>query len=470
MGARRRWRSAGPRSDEARRRAELVGLMEAHSPRLRLSIIAVVVISLFGALFARMWYLQVMVANRYQLQASADRVRTVQIEAPRGLIYDDKHRVLVENRTSLVVTMDPSALDKLTHRQTDDLELRVATELTSSGVPTKVAAIKQALIDKNVNHLQPIPIAVDVPDDVELYFAERAPSSPRWRSSASRFASTRTDRWPPTCSATSAASTTPSSWPSRAAHPHAQGGQAVPGRQRDRQDRGRGGLRGLPAGHARHREDRGRRAEQPGARAERDAADPRRRPRADHRHRRAALGRDGAGPGARRAAGARPRAATVLKAPGRIGGGDQPEQRRGRRHGHLPDLQPGRLRQRHLERRVRPAHPERRRQQPAHQPGHAGPVRAGLDLQAHHRHRGAPARPDHGLDRRSTTRAAFHIPNCTGDTAAASRATPGARCSATCRCPEALTRSSDAFFYQLGYDFYVQLGPVRPVRAARHRA
>jgi penicillin-binding protein 2 len=152
--------------------------MEATSPRLRLSIIAVVVISLFGALFARMWYLQVMVATRYQVQATADRVRTVQIEAPRGLIYDDRHRLLVGNRTSLVVTMDPVALDKLTKKETDDLELRVATELTGSGVPTKVSQIKQDLVDKNVNHLQPIPIAIDVPDDVELYFAERASEYP----------------------------------------------------------------------------------------------------------------------------------------------------------------------------------------------------------------------------------------------------------------------------------------------------
>ena len=152
--------------------------MEAHSPRLRLSIIAVVVISLFGALFARMWYLQVMVATRYQVQATADRVRTVQIEAPRGLIYDDKHRLLVGNRTSLVVTMDPVALDKLTKPQTEELELRVATELTDAGVPTKVTQIQQDLVDKNVNHLQPIPIAIDVPDDVELYFAERASEYP----------------------------------------------------------------------------------------------------------------------------------------------------------------------------------------------------------------------------------------------------------------------------------------------------
>ena len=152
--------------------------MEAQTPRLRLSIIAVVVVSLFGALFARMWYLQVMVANRYQLQASADRVRTVQIDAPRGLIYDDKGRVLVQNRTSLVVTIDPSAFGRLTKDQQSDLLLRVATELTSSGTPTKVADIRTTLADKQYNQLQPIPIAIDVPDDVNLYFAERSSEYP----------------------------------------------------------------------------------------------------------------------------------------------------------------------------------------------------------------------------------------------------------------------------------------------------
>ncbi len=152
--------------------------MEAQSPRLRLSIIAVVVVSLFGALFARMWYLQVMVAGRYQLQASADRVRTVQIDAPRGLIYDDKGRVLVQNRTSLVVTIDPALYDKMTPAVQSDLLLRVATELTTSGVPTKVDKIRATLADKQYNQLQPIPVAIDVPSDVNLYFAERADEYP----------------------------------------------------------------------------------------------------------------------------------------------------------------------------------------------------------------------------------------------------------------------------------------------------
>ncbi len=152
--------------------------MEASSSRLRLSILAVVVISLFGALFARMWYLQVMVANRYQVQATADRIRTVQIEAPRGLIYDDKGRLLVGNRTSLVVTIDPAQFSKLTKKAQADLVARVATELTDSGVPTKEAGITQTLTDKQYSLLQPIPIAVDVPDDVELYFSERAAEYP----------------------------------------------------------------------------------------------------------------------------------------------------------------------------------------------------------------------------------------------------------------------------------------------------
>ena len=152
--------------------------MEASSSRLRLSILAVVVISLFGALFARMWYLQVMVANRYQLQATANRVRTVQIEAPRGLIYDDKGRLLVGNRTSLVVTIDPAEFAKMSRHEQADLVSKVATELTNSGVPTKDAGIRQSLADKQYSLLQPIPIAVDVPDDVDLYFSERASQYP----------------------------------------------------------------------------------------------------------------------------------------------------------------------------------------------------------------------------------------------------------------------------------------------------
>ena len=55
-----------------------------HVPRLRLSLVAVVAVALFASLFARLYDLQVVGADKYQVQAEANRVRTVQVPAPRG--------------------------------------------------------------------------------------------------------------------------------------------------------------------------------------------------------------------------------------------------------------------------------------------------------------------------------------------------------------------------------------------------
>ena len=152
--------------------------MDTDSPRLRLSILAVVCLSLFGALFARLWYLQVMVADQYQVEASANRVRTVAEEAPRGRILDVKGRVIVDNRVSLVVTIDPYALKKQTKEAREDLKLRVASKLTEFGIPTKVAAIDKRLNDPQYPQLQPIPIAIDIPENLYLYFSERSEEFP----------------------------------------------------------------------------------------------------------------------------------------------------------------------------------------------------------------------------------------------------------------------------------------------------
>lgn len=137
-----------------------------------------VVLSLFCALFARLWYLQVMTSGTAAAAASANRVRTVAEEAPRGRILDAKGRVLVDNKPSLVLTINPYDLGKLKKDAQAELKLRVAQELTDSGVPTKVSAIEKRLADKQYNPLQPIPIAVDVPQDLYLYFSERTSEFP----------------------------------------------------------------------------------------------------------------------------------------------------------------------------------------------------------------------------------------------------------------------------------------------------
>lgn len=150
--------------------------MDNDSPRLRMSILGVVVVSLFGALFARLWYLQVMAAPEYQVEARENRVRVVAEEGPRGRILDAKGRVIVDNRTSLVVTVNPRELEEVEDR--DGLVLRLAETLTRFGVPTKVATIERTLADRQYDPLQPVPVAIDVPEELELYLAERADEFP----------------------------------------------------------------------------------------------------------------------------------------------------------------------------------------------------------------------------------------------------------------------------------------------------
>lgn len=152
--------------------------MTSDSPRLRLGIVGIVVLSLFAALFARLWYLQVMDSERYEEVSQANRVRVVAEEAPRGRILDSQGRIIVDNRTSLVVTVDPNELGELDDPERDEVIRALAGELTSFGVPTKVDRVERRLVDPQYDPLQPIPVAIDVPEELEVFLAERAEQFP----------------------------------------------------------------------------------------------------------------------------------------------------------------------------------------------------------------------------------------------------------------------------------------------------
>src|SRR3954465_5347192 len=94
-------------------------LQAPETSRLRLSIIGVIVISLFGALFARLWFLQVMDSDELATKVIHNATRTVYEPAPRGRILDRNGKVLVDNTYSLVVTLTRVAAQKdpdLAHR------------------------------------------------------------------------------------------------------------------------------------------------------------------------------------------------------------------------------------------------------------------------------------------------------------------------------------------------------------------
>ena len=152
--------------------------MTGDSPRLRLSILGVVAFSLFAALFARLWYLQVMAANESQVAAEANRIRIVAVEAPRGRILDRNGKVIVDNRISVQVTIDRSALGDLDDDEREAVLTKVADALARSGIPKTVEQLEERIADQRFSPYVPVPIAGDVPEDLKIWIDEHAAELP----------------------------------------------------------------------------------------------------------------------------------------------------------------------------------------------------------------------------------------------------------------------------------------------------
>ena len=324
--------------------------MDTASPRLRMSVVGVVVIGCFVALFARLWYLQVMEAPQLEVQATQNRTRTVAVEAPRGRILDRNGVVIVDNRTSLVVTIDRRAHNKLPAADRDALVSKLAATFTEFGTLTKTDAIEKRLADLQYDDLQPVPVATDISQDLMVYLAEHADEFPNVR----RRARVRPRLQGEGCRGRRGRRQHPrvrrahhqgEARRRRAGHRPRRRGEGVPARLHHRPGRHRGGLREGPAGHPGHRGARDRRQEPPGGPAVVPGAAARQRHPAQHRHQRADEGRGGPARAAQR--GARWQSARQLRRapqerPGRGLGRHRPQHGRGDRPGHLPDLRPRR--------------------------------------------------------------------------------------------------------------------------------
>ena len=77
---------------------------------LRVAIIGGVALVMFGVVFFRLWYLQVLSGNKYVAQARVNFVRKVDVPAPRGEILDASGNVLVNSVRSIAVQISPPSL------------------------------------------------------------------------------------------------------------------------------------------------------------------------------------------------------------------------------------------------------------------------------------------------------------------------------------------------------------------------
>jgi penicillin-binding protein 2 len=77
---------------------------------LRIALFGGVALALFGVLFFRLWFLQVLKGDEFLAQARNNRTREFRVSAPRGEVLDRSGKVLVDNRTSLALQLNPRKL------------------------------------------------------------------------------------------------------------------------------------------------------------------------------------------------------------------------------------------------------------------------------------------------------------------------------------------------------------------------
>jgi penicillin-binding protein 2 len=77
---------------------------------LRVAAFGIIAFGIFAILFLRLWFLQILQGEQYLTQAASNGVRVVRVAAPRGMIVDRNRKPLVENRASIVVTMQADAI------------------------------------------------------------------------------------------------------------------------------------------------------------------------------------------------------------------------------------------------------------------------------------------------------------------------------------------------------------------------
>jgi penicillin-binding protein 2 len=145
--------------------------------RHRLGLLAVTALSLFAALFARLWVLQVVDGDSLTLQAEGNATQEVITPAPRGAIYDRNGVALVENRKSIVVGVVLDEYEELSEGKQRGLKQRLAEALSYAKTPidqVSVEMIEQKLNDSRYSKFRPIPIAEDLTVEEEIFFAEQA--------------------------------------------------------------------------------------------------------------------------------------------------------------------------------------------------------------------------------------------------------------------------------------------------------
>ncbi|AMV72931.1 peptidoglycan transpeptidase [Desulfuromonas sp. DDH964] len=133
------------------------GWTEHPGLRRRFLVVSLLAMAVFLLLGLRLWYLQVISADRYLALSERNRIRYLPIAAPRGPIYDRDGELLIANRPAFTVSVLRQEVD-----EKEELLTRLSDYL---GVPREALAARWDE-GRRFPPYRPFPVAEDVSRDV----------------------------------------------------------------------------------------------------------------------------------------------------------------------------------------------------------------------------------------------------------------------------------------------------------------
>jgi penicillin-binding protein 2 len=137
---------------------------------LRLGILGALTLGVFAVLFLRLWAIQILSGEQYLRAAQDNQVRTIRVEAQRGVIRDREGRILVDNRAGTALKLWPNDLPEQGRYQL----LRRLGKVV--GVPAKRIALE--LGKRRNDPLNPVVVKENLSEAEVRYLSERERAFP----------------------------------------------------------------------------------------------------------------------------------------------------------------------------------------------------------------------------------------------------------------------------------------------------
>ena len=141
--------------------ASIVGSPEEEEarPNLRLRIVGIVVLLLFGVLVLRLWTLQVVEGKSYAAAVTRNQVRVVSVAAPRGEIVDRNSTVLVSNTPQQEVLLS----------RAEAMQNPAIVGMVAALVGQTPKQVQASINNDQYSPYEPVPVAVGVSQDTVQY-------------------------------------------------------------------------------------------------------------------------------------------------------------------------------------------------------------------------------------------------------------------------------------------------------------